>query len=85
MLIYLQQTCKVNLLIPLWNTIKLTVLSCHFNSIWWYFCFLVARTNLKFKQYLSSIFIFPYIYPWTLELYGKSLIVMLLREQQMAY
>ena len=38
------------------------------------FAYLVTRTNLKFKKYLSSIFIFPYIMPqWTLAIVWRNL------------
>ena len=38
------------------------------------FAYLVTRTNLRFKQYLSSIFIFPYIMPqWTLAVVWQNL------------
>ena len=36
--------------------------------------YLVTRTNLKFKKYISAIFIFPYIIPqWTLAMVWKNL------------
>lgn len=59
---------KTNLWTPLWNTILLSVGSCVvailFGGI---FAFLITRTNLAWRKYLSSIFIFPYIMPqWTL-------------------
>ena len=59
---------KINLWTPLWNTVLLSVGSCIvailFGGI---FAFLITRTNLSCRKYLSSIFIFPYIMPqWTL-------------------
>lgn len=64
-----------NLWIPLNNTFWLAVFSCLFAIVYGGgFAFLVTRTNLKFKQYLSSIFIFPYIMPqWTLSVVWKNL------------
>lgn len=57
-----------NLWLPLGNTMCLAVLTCLISILYGgSFAFLVTRTNLKFKNYLSSIFIFPYIMPqWTL-------------------
>lgn len=57
-----------NLWKPLWNTVLLAVFTCIIAIVYGgTFAFLVTRTNLKFKKYLSSIFIFPYIMPqWTL-------------------
>ena len=62
-----RQTVK-NLWTPLFNTLLLAILTCLISILYGgIFAFLVARTNLKFKGYLSSIFIFPYIMPqWTL-------------------
>ena len=55
---------KINLWTPLWNTVLLSVGSCIvailFGGI---FAFLITRTNLSCRKYLSSIFIFPYIMP----------------------
>lgn len=66
---------KVNLWTPLLNTLILAVLSCVVAILYGgVFAFLVTRTNLKFKKYLSSIFIFPYIMPqWTLAMVWKNL------------
>lgn len=60
---------------PLGNTMLLAIFSC-FGSILYggIFAYLVTRTNLKFKKYLSSIFIFPYIMPqWTLAVVWQNL------------
>ncbi len=65
----------VNLWHPLLNTTILAVFSCLVAIVYGGgFAFLVTRTNMKFKQYLSSIFIFPYIMPqWTLSVVWKNL------------
>ena len=65
----------VNLWHPLLNTTILAVFSCLVAIIYGGgFAFLVTRTNMRFKQYLSSIFIFPYIMPqWTLSVVWKNL------------
>ena len=59
---------KRNLWEPLLNTIWLSVGSCAVAILYGgLFAFLITRTNLKYRKYLSSIFIFPYIMPqWTL-------------------
>ncbi|MCR4823373.1 MAG: iron ABC transporter permease [Treponema sp.] len=65
---------RINLWIPLLTTVLLAVLTC-FISIFYggLFAYLVTRTNLKFKKYLSSIFIFPYIMPqWTLAMVWRN-------------
>ena len=66
---------KTNLINPLVNTFLLAVLSCVISVIYGgLIAFLVTRTNLKFKKYLSSIFIFPYIMPqWTLAVVWQNL------------
>lgn len=66
---------KTNLWTPLLNTLILAVFSCVVSILYGgIFAFLVTRTNLKFKKYLSSIFIFPYIMPqWTLAMVWKNL------------
>ena len=51
---------RINLWLPLLNTVILAVLTCFISIVYGgVFAYLVTRTNLKFKQYLSSIFIFP--------------------------
>ena len=66
---------RTNLWIPLKNTFYLAVLTCIVSILFGgTFAFLVTRTNMKFKKYLSSIFIFPYIMPqWTLSLVWRTL------------
>ena len=66
---------KANLWTPLWNTVLLSVGSCIvailFGGV---FAFLITRTNLSCRKYLSSIFIFPYIMPqWTLAVVWQNL------------
>jgi iron(III) transport system permease protein len=57
-----------NFTTPLVNTLIMSALACAGSVLYGgAFAYLVTRTNLKFKKYLSSIFIFPYIMPqWTL-------------------
>lgn len=69
------ELAKTNLWTPLLNTVVVAFFSC-FTAILFggLFAFLVTRTNLKCKKYLSSIFIFPYIMPqWTLAMVWRNL------------
>ncbi len=66
---------KANLWNPLKNTLLLSAFSCLGAILYGgVFAYLVTRTNLKFKKYLSAIFIFPYIMPqWTLAVVWQNL------------
>ncbi len=66
--LFTSKMAKINLWNPLINTVFLSVLTCIISILFGgLFAFLVTRTDLKYKRYLSSIFIFPYIMPqWTL-------------------
>ena len=63
------------LLSPLLNTLYLAVGTCVVSIIFGgIVAFLVTRTNLAWKKYISSIFIFPYIMPqWTLAVVWQNL------------
>ncbi|WP_249290532.1 ABC transporter permease [Mobiluncus mulieris] len=65
---------RANLWVPLFNTLLLAVFTCIISIVYGgFFAFLVTRTNLRFKRYLSSIFIFPYIMPqWTLSVVWRN-------------
>jgi len=66
--LFTSRLAKTNLWTPLLNTVWLAVGTCIVSILFGgVMAFLVTRTNLAWKQYLSSIFIFPYIMPqWTL-------------------
>lgn len=66
---------KINLWTPLLNSVLLSVFACVGSILYGgLFAYLVTRTNLKCKKYLSSIFIFPYIMPqWTLAVVWQNL------------
>ena len=66
---------KTNLWTPLLNTIYLAVGTCLVSILFGgVFAFLVTRTNLAWRKYLSSIFICPYIMPqWTLAVVWQNL------------
>ncbi len=66
--LFTSNLAKTNLWEPLWNTVLLAVGTCVVSILFGgLFAFLITRTNLAWRKYLSSIFIFPYIMPqWTL-------------------
>lgn len=66
---------KTNLWKPLWNTVLLSVGTCIVSILFGgIVAFLITRTNLGWKKYISSIFIFPYIMPqWTLAVVWQNL------------
>jgi len=66
---------KINLWTPLLNSVLLSVFSCVGAILYGgMFAYLVTRTNMRCKKYLSSIFIFPYIMPqWTLAVIWQNL------------
>ena len=66
--LFTSKMARVNLWLPLLNTILLAIGTCvvsiFFGGI---VAFLITRTNMAWRKYISSIFIFPYIMPqWTL-------------------
>lgn len=73
--LFTSKLVRTNLINPLVNTFLLALLSCLTSILYGgLFAFLVTRTNLKFRKYLSSIFIFPYIMPqWTLAVVWQNL------------
>ena len=73
--LFTSKLAKANLWTPLLNTVWLAVGTCIVSIVFGgIMAFLITRTNLKFKQYLSSIFIFPYIMPqWTLAVVWQHL------------
>ena len=73
--LFTSRLARTNLWIPLLNTVLLAVFTCIVSIVYGgTFAFLVTRTNMKFRKYLSSIFIFPYIMPqWTLAVVWQNL------------
>ncbi len=73
--LFTSKLVRTNLIVPVTNTVMLAILTCLISILFGgLFAFLVTRTNLKFKKYLSSIFIFPYIMPqWTLAVVWQNL------------
>lgn len=73
--LFFGEAARMNLYDPMVNSILLAVFS-SLGAILFggAFAYLVTRTNIAFKQYLSAIFIFPYIMPqWTLAVIWQNL------------
>ena len=73
--LFTSRMAKTNLWTPLLNTVYLAVGTCIVSILFGgIVAFLVTRTDLAWKQYISSIFIFPYIMPqWTLAVVWQNL------------
>lgn len=73
--LFTSKMTKANLWTPLLNTVWLAVGTCIVSILFGgIFAFLITRTNLAWRKYLSSIFIFPYIMPqWTLAVVWQNL------------
>ncbi|MBQ6756311.1 MAG: iron ABC transporter permease [Oscillospiraceae bacterium] len=73
--LFTSKLAMANLWKPLWNTVLLSVGTCVVSILYGgIFAFLITRTNLAWRKYLSSIFIFPYIMPqWTLAVVWQNL------------
>ena len=73
--LFTSRLAKTNLWTPLINTTILAIGACTFAILFGgIFAYLITRTNMAFKKYLSSIFIFPYIMPqWTLAVIWRNL------------
>ena len=73
--LFTSRLAKTNLWTPLLNTVWLAAGTCVVSILFGgLFAFLITRTNLAWRSYLSSIFIFPYIMPqWTLAVVWQNL------------
>ena len=73
--LFTSDKAMINLWTPLLNTIWLAVGTCVVSIVFGgLFAFFVTRTNLAWRKYLSSIFIFPYIMPqWTLAVVWQNM------------
>ena len=62
---------------PLGNSLLVSILACAFAILFGgTVAYLVTRTNMPFKKFVSSVFIFPYIMPqWTLALFWKNFFI----------
>lgn len=59
---------------PLWNSLMMSIFASLISVILGgAIAFLITRTDIKFKKFISSVFIFPYLMPsWTLGLVWKN-------------
>lgn len=73
--LFTDDLAKQNFWIPLANSLILSVFSCAGAILFGgTVAYLVTRTNLKFKRFISTVFIFPYIMPqWTLAVIWQNL------------
>ncbi len=73
--LFTSSMARSNLWNPLLNTVWLAVGTCVVSILFGgLFAFLITRTDLAWRKYLSSIFIFPYIMPqWTLAVVWQNL------------
>ncbi len=73
--LFTSRLAVTNLWTPLWNTLLLAVGTCVVSILFGgLFAFLVTRTDMAWRKYLSAIFIFPYIMPqWTLAVVWQHL------------
>ncbi len=73
--LFTSKMAKKNLWEPLLNTVYLAVGTCAVSIVFGgLVAFLVTRTNMAFRKYISSIFIFPYIMPqWTLAVVWQNM------------
>ncbi|MBP0980755.1 MAG: iron ABC transporter permease, partial [Oscillospiraceae bacterium] len=73
--LFTSRMAKTNLWTPLLNTVYLAVGTCIVSILFGgIVAFLVTRTNMAWRKYISSIFIFPYIMPqWTLAVVWQNL------------
>ncbi|MGM9659799.1 MAG: ABC transporter permease [Faecousia sp.] len=73
--LFTSRMAKTNLWTPLLNTVLLAVGTCIVSILFGgIVAFLVTRTNMAWRKYISSIFIFPYIMPqWALAVVWQNL------------
>lgn len=62
---------------PFGRSLLISVLACVFSILFGGLtAYLIARTNMKWKRFISAVFIFPYIMPqWTLAMFWKNLFI----------
>lgn len=75
--VFASPTAVGNFYRPLANSLLTSVLACAFAILFGGgVAYLITRTNMPFKKFISSVFIFPYIMPqWTLALFWKNLFI----------
>lgn len=75
--VFASSTAKGLFYKPLLHSLTVSVLSCCFAVLFGgLVAYLVTRTNMPFKKFVSAVFIFPYIMPqWTLALFWRNLFI----------
>jgi iron(III) transport system permease protein len=75
--IFASSTSVGNFWKPLGHSLLISVLACLFAIVFGGgVAFLITRTNMPFKKFISTVFIFPYIMPqWTIALFWKNLFI----------
>ena len=73
--LFTSRLARKNLWIPLWNTVVMSAGACLVSILYGgIVAFLVTRTNMAARRWLSAVFIFPYIMPqWTLAVVWQNL------------
>ena len=73
--LFTSRLARKNLWIPLWNTVVMSAGACLVSILYGgIVAFLVTRTNMAARRWISSVFIFPYIMPqWTLAVVWQNL------------
>ena len=73
--LFTSRLARKNLWIPLWNTVIMSAGACLVSILYGgVVAFLVTRTNMAARRWISSVFIFPYIMPqWTLAVVWQNL------------
>lgn len=69
--VFASESSQGNFWKPLLHSLEVSVLACAFAILFGgLVAYLMTRTNLRFKKFISNVFIFPYIMPqWTLALF----------------
>lgn len=75
--LFCSETARGNFWLPFGRSILVSVLSCVFSILFGGItAFLICRTNMPLKRFISAVFIFPYIMPqWTLALFWKNFFI----------
>lgn len=62
---------------PMGHSLLIAVIACIFSIVFGGgVAYLITRTNMRFKKFISAIFIFPYVMPqWTLALFWQNLFI----------
>jgi iron(III) transport system permease protein len=75
--LFASETSYGNFWKPLGHSLLVSVFACAFAILFGGgVAYLITRTNMPFKKFISTVFIFPYIMPqWTLALFWRNLFI----------